>query len=231
MSPDLVSDAEADADADAGPDLPDVSFSDRERLLARALQAVLLGLAAYGAYAGRYAVVLSGALSFCLTLVPGYLRRDYDIPLGPGVTLWITAAAVLHAAGYLGPYHNVAWYDQMAHAFSATLVAAGGYALVRAFDRHSTHLSLPNQFVAAYVVVFVLAFGVFWEILEHFAEIAAQMLGARSALVQYGLDDIVLDLVFDAAGAVIVAAWAELRGEEADPVAAAISRRLFGDRT
>ena len=210
-------------------DLPDVDLSDRERLLARALQAVLLGLTVYGAVVGRWAVVLNGALSFGLTLLPGYLRRDYGIPLGPRVTAWITVAAVLHAAGYLGPYRTVGWYDQVAHAFSATVVAAGGYALVDAFDRHSHHLSLPNRFVAVYVVVFVLAFGVFWEILEHLAEVAAGMLGARSALVQYGLDDIVLDLVCNTAGAVVVAVWAEVGGEEAEPVTAAISRRLLGD--
>ena len=210
-------------------DLPDVGFSDRERLLARALQAVLAGLAIYGAYAGRWTVALSGAITFGLTLLPGYLRRDYGIPLGPRVTVWITAAAVLHAAGYLGPYRTVGWYDQVAHAFSATVIAAGGYALVRAFDAHSHHVDLPNRFAAAYVVVFVLAFGVFWEILEHFAEVAAATFGARSALVQYGLDDIVSDLLFNTVGAVVVAVWAEVRGEEADPVTSAISRRLLGD--
>ena len=210
-------------------DLPDVDLSDRERLLARALQAVLAGLAVYGAVAGRWTVALNGGLSFGLTLVPGHLRRDYGIPLGPRVTAWITAAAVLHAAGYLGPYRTVGWYDQLAHAFSATVVAAGGYALVRAFDEHSNHLSLPNRFVAAYVAVFVLAFGVFWEILEHFAEVAAATLGARSALVQYGLDDIVLDLFFNAVGATVVATWAEVRGEETRPVTSAISRRLLDD--
>ena len=208
-----------------------VAFSDGERLLARALQAVLFGLAAYGTVAARYTVAVTGAITFCLTLVPGYLRRDYGVPLGPGVTLWITGAAVLHAAGYLGPYRTVGWYDQLAHTFSATVIAAGGYALVLAVDAHSDSLDLPNRFVAAYVVIFVLALGVFWEVAEHLAEVVAQAVGARSALVQYGLRDIVLDLVFNTAGAVIVAAWAELRGEEAEPVASAISRRLFGDGT
>lgn len=219
-----------DSDAGSAPDGAEsgAEFSDRERLLARALQAVLLALAVYGTVTARYTVAVTGALTFCLTLVPGYLRKDYGVPLGPGVTAWITAAAVLHAVGYLGPYRTVGWYDQLTHTFSATVIAAGGYALVRAADVHSDSVDLPNEFAAAYVIVFVLALGVFWEVAEHFAEVVARAVGARSALVQYGLDDIVYDLTFNAAGAVVVAAWAELRGDEAEPVAAAISRRLLG---
>ena len=206
---------------------PEVSAADV--WLARALQAVLLVLAGYGAYAGKYTVAVTGLLSFGLTLVPAYLRGDHGIPLGPRVTLWITVAVVLHSAGYLGPYRTVGWYDQLAHGFSATVVAAGGYALVRALDVHSDHVDLPHRFVAVYVVIFVLALGVFWEVAEHAAELVASALGARSALVQYGLSDIVLDITFNTAGAVVVAAWAQYRGGEMRPLSAAISRRLLGD--
>ena len=204
-------------------------FSDAELWAARALQAVLLGLAAYGAFVGKYTVAVSGLLSFAVTLVPAYLRRDRGFPLSPQMTLWITVAVVLHSAGYLGPYRTVGWYDQLTHGFSATVVAAGGYALVRAFVDHSDHLDLPRRFVAVYVVIFVLAFGVFWEVLEHAAELAASTLGMRSALVQYGLDDIVLDITFNTVGAVVVAAWAHLRGGELRPLWSAISRRWLGD--
>ena len=209
--------------------LPEPKLSDTDRWAARALQAVLLGLAGYGAYAGRYTVAVSGLLSLAITLVPAYLRRDYGIPLSPRVTLWITVAVVLHSVGYLGPYRTVGWYDQLAHGFSATVVAAGGYALVRALDVHSDHLDLPDRFVAAYVVIFVLALGVLWEVLEHVAELVAGALGARSALVQYGLSDIVLDITFNTAGAILVAAWLGLRGGRMRSLASAISRRLLGD--
>ena len=53
--------------------------------------------------------------------------------------------------------------------------------------------------------MFVLAVGVAWEILEFASGGVATLVGGEAVLAQYGTTDIVNDLVFNAAGAVVVA--------------------------
>jgi uncharacterized membrane protein YozB (DUF420 family) len=106
---------------------------------------------------------------------------------------------ILHTIGLLGPYRQYHWYDEITHTVSATIVAGLGYAAFRAFELHSDEMAVPATFRSVFIVVFVLAMGVFWETLE-FA------LGGVAVTV-YGIDDIVTDFVFNAVGAVIVAVW------------------------
>jgi VanZ family protein len=49
-----------------------------------------------------------------------------------------------------------------------------------------------------FILVFVLATGVFWEVLEF---------ALGDLITVYGVDDIVTDMVFNTVGAVIVAVW------------------------
>jgi hypothetical protein len=53
--------------------------------------------------------------------------------------------------------------------------------------------------------------GVAWEVLEFAARGLAETLGVDAVLVRYGLEDTVTDLVFDAVGALLVAAFATRR--------------------
>jgi membrane protein DedA with SNARE-associated domain len=95
----------------------------------------------------------------------------------------------------------------MTHALSSSVVAGVGYSTVRALDEHSEAIDLPSRFVFVFILLFVLAYGVFWEILEFaLAEIAA-LLGTDTVLTQYGLTDSLLDLVFNTIGAIVVAIW------------------------
>ncbi|ELY39917.1 hypothetical protein C497_04132 [Halalkalicoccus jeotgali B3] len=58
-----------------------------------------------------------------------------------------------------------------------------------------------------FILLFVLAFGVFWEVLEFAIATISPSLGLGTVLTQYGLEDTMLDLVFDTVGAIIVALW------------------------
>lgn len=81
------------------------------------------------------------------------------------------------------------------------------YASFRAFELHSDELSVPSEFRAAFILVFVLAAGVVWEILEFASGGIASITGVRAPLAVMGIDDIVTDLIFNTVGAVIVALW------------------------
>jgi hypothetical protein len=75
------------------------------------------------------------------------------------------------------------------------------------------------------VLVFVLAFGVLWEILEFATGGVASIVGGEPVLAQYGTRDIVLDLVFNTVGAVLVATLGTDRlGDVARGLAQALAR-------
>ncbi|WP_101295272.1 hypothetical protein [Halegenticoccus soli] len=197
-----------------------------ERTGVRLMQLVLVGIVGYAAVTLNAGLLFNSAVPLAITFVPALLRRDYGLPMDAGLTLWITAAVFLHAVGALGPYRSIPWYDQVAHALSASVVAVSGYAVIRALEIHSDDVRLRSKVRAIYLIVFVLAFGVLWEIAEFASGGLAALIGGRALLAQYGLDDIVLDLLFNVAGAVIVAAWG---GGVSDALSRAISRRVLDE--
>lgn len=195
--------------------MTDLFSDERERWLVRGLQVVLLGISGYGLYRGEMGILVNGLVSFGVTLVPAFLRRDTSISLDVTHVLILSVAVVVHAVGALGPYQTIPWYDSVAHALSASIVAGAGYATVKAVDRNSEQTNLPAGLQFAFILVFVMAFGVFWEILEFGTGLASELLGGEPVLAQYGLDDIVNDLMFNQVGAVVVAGWDVARPQEA----------------
>lgn len=186
----------------------------RQEQTARLMQLSLFGFLFVGIYEMRVGVVVNAVLGILITELPAVLERDYDIPMDAGLTLWITAAVFLHALGTVGLPHtdafygNVGWWDHMTHAVSSSLVAGAGYATARAFDKHQRDLHFPPAFMFALLLCITLAFGVFWEVIEFAISGVAALIGSgESALTIYGVQDTMLDLVYDTIGGVIVATW------------------------
>ncbi|WP_255149182.1 hypothetical protein [Halorarius halobius] len=188
--------------------------AERQRRLVWLMEVGLVGLLFVGIERGNTGIIVNCAIALGVAQLPPILERDYGIPLDAGLTLWITTAVFLHALGTVGVpggggsfYANTGWWDHMTHALSASVVAAAGYTVARAVDVHSEEVRLPPKFMFAFILLLTLAFGVFWEVIEFAIGEAAALLGTGSVLTQYGLEDTLLDLVFDTVGAVIVAVW------------------------
>lgn len=181
--------------------------ADTLRRLRRGVQVAVAGIIAYAVVSVDVGLAINAGLALVTTFLPEILRRRYDVSVGNALALSIAVAGLLHAVGALGPYKTIPWFDQVAHAVSASLVAGAGYAIVIALDRSSAGVDFPSEFRAAFILIFTLAFGVLWEIAEFTTGGVASLVGGATVLAQYGMDDIVLDLVFDAAGAVLVAVW------------------------
>ncbi|ELY82084.1 hypothetical protein [Natrinema pallidum] len=186
----------------------------QQRRLTYLMEIGLIGMLFVGIERGNGGIVLNTAVALAVTQLPPLLERDYEIPMDPRLTLWITTAVFLHAFGTVGLpgatktlYSQVWWWDHMTHALSASLVAGAGYATVRALHEHADGIHFPQRFVAVFILLFVLAFGVLWEILEFAIALSAQALGIRAVLTQYGLADTMLDFVFNSIGGLIVALW------------------------
>jgi uncharacterized membrane protein YjdF len=171
------------------------------------MQAALALIVGYGFLAGEPKAISNGLLSLSITAVPALLERNYRIPIDPWLGLWITLAVFLHTMGSAGLYATLGWWDHLTHAMSATLVAGVGYTFARAVDIHSDGIDLPRQFFFVYVVVVVLSFGVVWELFEFGLDVVAEATGLSMPLAQHGIDDTVRDLMFNALGALLVAAF------------------------
>jgi hypothetical protein len=185
----------------------------RQGALVRVLQVVMVGILTIGLWLGNGGVVINAGVGLVVTLLPASLERNYQFTMNVGLVLWITVAMFLHALGTLPLpglnlstlYGSTWWWDHMTHALSSSLVAGVAYAVVRALDEHSDAIHLPARFMAVYLLVFVMAFGVLWELLEFYISVAAALLGSESILTQYGLDDTVLDLFYNTMGGIVVA--------------------------
>lgn len=175
-------------------------------LLVRVLQVGLLGVLAFGVLQRDPRVIVNAAGSLVATELPALVARNYRLTLDRRLVAWISAAALFHAVGTLGPYQTVWWWDEFAHALSASVVAAVGYTTARTLDVRDECLRLPPVFLFAYVLLFVVTVGVVWELFEFALGLLASSLDVAPPLTQAGLDDTVTDLAFDAIGAVVVAA-------------------------
>lgn len=179
----------------------------RQEQATRVMQLSLVGFLFIGLDRGNVGIVVNSGLALAITELPALMDRDYSLSMDPALVMWLTTAVFLHALGTLGPYQTVWWWDHVTHAISSSLVAGAGYATTRALESHSEAIVLPPRFLFVFLLSLVLAFGVLWEVLEFGLGQVTAWLGTGRVLTQYGLDDSMLDLVFDAAGGLVVAVW------------------------
>jgi hypothetical protein len=187
----------------------------RQHHLSRGMQLTLFGLLFVALERQSPNLLVTVTIGLAVTFLPAILERDLEIPMDAGLTLWITTAAFLHTIGVAGipgtraPLYNaIPFYDHITHALSASVVAGVGYATVRAVDEHSPGMHLPERFTFVFILVFVVAFGVVWELIEFGVDIVGTATGVgATGFTQHGLEDTLLDLVFNAIGGVVVAIW------------------------
>ena len=193
-----------------------VRVSDRtQAVLVRGLQAVMVAILGIGLYSGNLGIAFNAAVGLLVTQLPAVLERRYQIVMDVALVLWITLAMFLHALGtvpFLGPdfgslYGTTWWWDHMTHALSSSLVVGSAYAVTRAIQSHSEHIRMGPKFTFVYLLVFVMAFGVFWELIEFYIAVGARLFGVPAVLTQYGLEDTVLDLVYNTIGGLLVAVF------------------------
>lgn len=181
----------------------------RQHQLSRLMQVSLVLMVLIGLYLRNMGVVVNALVGLVVTFLPGILERDHEITMDPAVVLWISSAVFFHALGTLGPYKTVWWWDHFTHMLSSSVVAGAGYATLRALDKHHEELYFPPRIFFVFILMFVIAFGVIWELIEFGISGAAELAGVKTVLTQYGLDDTMKDLVFDILGGVAVAVSGE----------------------
>jgi len=169
------------------------------------LQAVLVGVLIVGLVLPDVSVVVNSLVALAVTALPALLERDRQVVLAPLVTLWISGAATLHALGMVVLYETIPWWDTLTHLVSGALVAGVAYALVRTLEEYTDSVRLTPPLLGVFVVLFTVAAGVLWEVLEMGGREIARYFGWEPILTVYGLEDTMLDLIVDAIAGVLVA--------------------------
>ncbi|MFC5972778.1 hypothetical protein ACFPYI_15685 [Halomarina salina] len=190
----------------------------RERALVRALQVAIGVVFAAGILAGNGGVAVNAGVGLLVTFLPNLLSRRFAVTLNVGLVLWITTAMFLHALGTLpipgldvSLYSGTWWWDHLTHAMSSSLVAGAAFATLLALQQYSAAVRLPPRFMFVTILLFVMAFGVVWELVEFYIGVSAQLLGTGDVLTQYGLDDTVFDLFYNTLGGLVVATFGASR--------------------
>ena len=189
-----------------------------ERAVVRLMQFSLVGMFFIGLDRGNTGIVVNAGIALAITELPALLERDYGIPMDAALTLWIASAVFFHALGTVGLpgagisfYQSVWWWDHFTHLLSSSVVAGAGYAAVRSIDLHSDENHFPPRFTFVFILLFVVAFGVLWEVIEFAVGGLGDLLGDEAVLTQYGLEDTMMDLIFDVAGGVVTGIWGTAR--------------------
>lgn len=169
-----------------------------------ALTAGIIGILLIGLQRQNIPAAVNALVSLLLSLVPvlidvvNWFAFDRGIALGPELPLAIALIGLLHSYGMLGPYDEIWWWDHLTHTLAAGLIATLIYSALTAT------LSVSAPLIGVLTVLFTLALGIFWELIE----LAAREFGKRHdiepVLVHYGLRDTILDLFFDLLGAMAV---------------------------
>jgi len=132
-------------------------------------------------------------------VIPSILRRDLGLVLPVELNFWIVLALFLHViGGFSGFYDSVPGWDHLTHAMSSSLVAALGFVVVVSVDKYVETISLPRPFLAFFIIMFTMAIGVIWELMEFAND---HLTGSR---LQYDLDDTMVDMMFDSLAGFIV---------------------------
>jgi hypothetical protein len=165
----------------------------------------LIGLnTVYAFVIGNMAGFFSGLIMFIFTLVPYVVAQRMKIHLPWFVFFLIALALWFHTAGYIRGYYELyyPYYDKVAHLVSGTAVALLGFLGVIFLDKY-WKMNLTAPFLIGFTIIFGMALGGFWEIYEFLVDTFFG--GSLAGMMQNGLNDTMLDMMFVLAGSILVA--------------------------
>lgn len=175
------------------------------------LQAVLIAELVAALWSRQWFVALITAGIVAITFVPLLLERRFRVHIPPQFQL--LAIAFVFASLFLGEVHGYYtrfwWWDIALHTGSGFLLGIIGFLLVHILNEtEEIGVHMKPGFVAFFAFLFALGFGVVWEIFE-FAMDALFGMNMQKAMLDdpSGLTDTMIDLMVDAAGALVVSLY------------------------
>jgi uncharacterized membrane protein YjdF len=175
------------------------------------LQAVLIAEIVVAIWGQQWFVAFITAGIVAITLLPVLLERRFHVHIPPQFQLF--AIAFVFGSLFLGEVHSYYtrfwWWDLVLHAMSGFLLGIVGFLLVHLLNEaEEIGIHMKPGFVAFFAFLFALGMGVLWELFEFAMDtffgtnMQKAMLGDPS-----GLTDTMLDLLVDAAGALVITTY------------------------
>ncbi|MBU2577195.1 MAG: hypothetical protein KKF50_05760 [Nanoarchaeota archaeon] len=169
-------------------------------ILSYILQALIFVYILIGILERNYLPVIEGVIALFITFLPLILKKRWGIHLPASLNLLIVLSLYLHAEGRLLSFYTLfyPYYDKISHFVGSATVALLGFAMVIIIDRF-TKINLNKKAIIFFIIIFTMAIGGFWEILEFTSD---SFLGTTH---QSNLTDTMLDLIFDLVGGIFIA--------------------------
>lgn len=165
----------------------------------RGVRVGLIAVFVIGVRRRNFGAVTNAVGALLASYLPAAIEHRYDVTFQPWQRLYTTSATLTHAAGMLGPYEEVWWWDHITHTHTATILAS----IVYAHARHTGRDPHPR------VIATVTIAGILWELLEYAIHRVARLVNLEPVLIPYGKRDTVLDLCFNLIGALLVLAFGD----------------------
>lgn len=174
--------------------------------LAWAMQCLILVQGLFGIIIQNPSIILTAGIGFFLTCIPYLVERKVNVTLPWEVNFLIAFAVFLHIAGYAQGLYILLYpyYDKIAHFISSITVAVLAFVSILLINRFSC-TKLARWQIFFYIVIFTMAIGAFWEIYEYLMD--TFFVSFLTKPLQHGLDDTMIDLIFDLIGALVVASF------------------------
>ena len=170
---------------------------------------------------GWWAMAAMSSLTLVLSLAPNFLASRYNIalPMPFVVSIVVFIVASLIMGEVFDIYYRIWWWDLALHGLSAIALGMIGFLFIyMLFD--ADRFAAPPAAIAFLSFTFALSIGAVWEIFEFTMDVTFGTTMQKSA------NDTMIDLIFDAIGAIIgaFAGYAYLQGRRTGLLA-----RLLGD--
>ncbi len=149
---------------------------------------------------GNYFYTAGAAIALFITFLPAIIRRRWNITLPWTLNFLIALSLYFYSWGlafnFYGSYYP--FYDKFGHFFGSIVVALLGFASVIIVSKHSKLKLTKNQMIF-FIIIFTMAIGAFWEILEFSFD---QIFGTRA---NADLSDAMYDMIFNFIGSLVIA--------------------------
>jgi hypothetical protein len=183
----------------------------RLRMLAPIWVALVLAFG-WAVWEGWWPLAAMSALTLILSLAPVVLASRFNValPLPFVVSIVVFIVASLIMGEVFDIYYTIWWWDLALHGLSAVALGMIGFLFIyMLFD--GDKFAAPPSAIAFLAFTFALSIGALWEIFEYGMDVTFGTNMQKSA------DDTMIDLIFDAIGAVVgaLAGYAYLKGRSA----------------
>jgi hypothetical protein len=177
-----------------------------KRYLSFNLKLMLIAMAVITFFKGEYTWFVGTLVAIFLSFTPAILKKDFNVDLPIILDFAITLSIFLHViGGYLHFYYLIVFYDHITHFLTSATISLLGVTLLYILTYHFKILKLPAIGFGILTVFTTISMGVFWEFMEWGIDL---LMGTN---FQWGLQDTMMDLFFDAVAGIIVGTIATLR--------------------